>query len=75
MSASETYRRKAEDCIARAHLTTDPHKRTELLALAAQWRRLAEQTQAPSRTPPQGPAHDEPEPPAAPAEPTIRPES
>jgi len=54
MSASEEYRQKAGDCLARANLSDDPREKTDLLALALQWRRLAEQTAAPKRadTPP-----------------------
>jgi hypothetical protein len=49
MSASEEYRQKALDCFARANLTDDPKEKADLLALALQWRRLAEQTATPSR--------------------------
>jgi hypothetical protein len=54
MRASEEYRQKAGDCFARANLTDDPSEKADLLALALQWRRLAEQTEVPNRvdTPP-----------------------
>jgi hypothetical protein len=60
MSASEEYRQKAGDCFARANLSDNPSEKTDLLALALQWRRLAEQTAAPNRadtpTPPEDPS-------------------
>ena len=39
--AADDYRRKADECVARAQLATNPLDKAELLALAAKWMRLA----------------------------------
>lgn len=49
MRASDDYKRKAADCLTRANATIDPNERTDLIVMALQWTRLAEQVARPGR--------------------------
>ena len=60
MPAADDYRRKAEECVAQAQLTDDPHIRAELLTIAARYRRLADEVSQERKLPGPLPPPDSP---------------
>ena len=51
MSAAETYRQHAGDCVRLAQSVSGPEDRTLLMEMAAMWLRLAERAEAMGKDP------------------------